>query len=98
MVFNNPKNAPASLLKMPSPANWDTVVKNLAKKDKPTITAIKVTAKAKILIVLGDQEKCELISDCAKDENLMAMKIPTSSEKKEETSIKKPFQNPRTIP
>lgn len=98
MVFNNPKNAPASLLKMPSPANLDTVVKNLAKKDKPTITTIKVKAKAKILIVLGDQEKCELNSDCAKEENLIAIKIPISSEKNEETSIKKPFQNPRTTP
>ena len=49
-------------------------------------------------MVLGDQETCELKRDCAKEENLIAIKIPKSSENKEAISIKKPFQNPRTNP
>lgn len=47
-VFNNPKKAPANLLKIPKPANLESVVKNFAKSDNPTTTAIKVNANAVI--------------------------------------------------
>ena len=49
-------------------------------------------------MVFGDQETCSLKIDCVIDENFMAIKMLKISESNEVISMKKPFQNPRTIP
>lgn len=72
MVFKRPKKAPAILLKIPNPATLDKVVKDFARTDIPTTTIINVSANDTICMVLGDQETCELIIDCVRDENFSA--------------------------
>lgn len=48
MVFKTPNKPPSNLLKQPNPAKLAKVVKNLAKKEIPITTSIKVKIKAAI--------------------------------------------------